>query len=356
MRYERLGATGLEVSRVCLGMMSFGSPNWQPWVLPGTEAEPFVRSAINLGINFFDTADFYSRGESEIALGAAIKALTDRRNVVIATKVGLPFHPGPNSGGLSRKHILASIDESLRRLQTDYVDLYQLHRADPNTPIEETLDALKSVVQAGKALHVGASNFATWQFSAMHLLGGFKFDLSFSAMQLQYNLSYREEEREMLPFCTTNRIGVVAYSPLARGWLTGNRLADANLSEREVLRAKGDAKAHALYGSDGDRRVLDRLREIAAQHGEAPARIALAWLHHKPSITSVLCGPLELSHLSDAVGALDFRLSADDTIRLEEVYQPQAVKDDAYDTVTSSETPKERQASTLLRANRVGER
>lgn len=328
MRYNRLGATGLEVSRVCLGMMSYGSPDWQPWVLPGAEAEPFVRHALDRGINFFDTADFYSYGQSEEALGRAIAKLTDRKNVVIATKVGLPMGPGPNRGGLSRKHIRTAIDDSLKRLGTDYVDLYQLHRADPQTPIEETLDALADVVRAGKALHIGGSNFATWQFAPAVYVAKQSRGPSFAAMQIQYNLAYREEERDLVPFCAAQGVGLIVYSPLARGWLVGNRLGKTTMTRRETIRAEGDAKAQASYGSDGDRAIARRLFDVAASRGLPPARIAQAWLHGRAGVSSVLCGALEPAHIDEAVAALDVALSAEELRRLEEPYVPQAIKDD----------------------------
>lgn len=333
MQYRRLGATGLQVSKVCLGMMSYGAPDWQSWVLPGDAGPRFVRMALDRGINFFDTADFYSFGQSEEILGQSIRDLTDRANVVIATKVGLPMAPNANRGGLSRKHIFASIDASLRRLQTDYVDLYQLHRADPATPIEETLEALHDVVKAGKALHVGASNFAAWDFARAVYTGRWQAGLRLSAMQLQLNLAYREDERDLLPLCRAEAIGVVVYSPLARGFLTGNRTEAATLTERERRRATGDAKAHTLYGSPGDRRVLDQLLQIAAARGLSPAQVAMAWVHHQPGISSVLCGALEESHLEDAVAAVDVNLTEDELSRLEAPYEPQPVKDDAFGSV-----------------------
>jgi 1-deoxyxylulose-5-phosphate synthase len=337
LQYARLGRSGLEVSRVCLGMMSYGSPSWQPWVLPGSEGTAFVRQALDLGVNFFDTADFYSHGESEIALGEAISKLTKRDKVVIATKVGLPMEPGPNRGGLSRKHIHNSIDASLRRLKTDYVDLYQLHKADPATPIEETLGILGDLVRAGKVLHVGLSNFATWQLASAYFVGKFESGVRISSAQLQYNLAFREEERDMLPFCIEHGLGVIVYSPLARGWLTGNRLERASLTEREAARAQGDAKAHALYGTDADRRVLDCLRLVAKERGAPMGRVALAWLHSHKVVSSILCGALEASHLEEAVTAAEFKLSNAEIERLESCYVPQPVKDDGLKVVTDQD-------------------
>lgn len=337
MRYVRLGRSGLEVSRVCLGMMSYGSPAWQPWVLPGSEGTPFVRQALDLGVNFFDTADFYSNGESETSLGEAIAKLTSRHKVVIATKVGLPMEPGPNGSGLSRKHIHNSIDASLRRLKTDYIDLYQLHKADPATPIEETLGILSDLVRAGKVLHVGLSNFATWQLASAYFIGKFEAGVRISSAQLQYNLAFREEERDMLPFCDEHGLGVIVYSPLARGWLTGNRLEQTALTAREAARAKGDAKAHALYGNDADRRVLDSLRQVAKERGAPMGRVALAWLHSRKTVSSVLCGALEAAHLQEAVAAVDLELSAEEIARLESCYVPQPVKDDGLQVVVEQQ-------------------
>ena len=337
MRYARLGRSGLEVSRVCLGMMSYGSPAWQPWVLPGKEGTAFVRQALDLGVNFFDTADFYSNGESEISLGEAITKLTSRHKVVIATKVGLPMEPGPNGTGLSRKHIHNSIDASLRRLKTDYVDLYQLHKADRATPIEETLGILSDLVRAGKVLHIGLSNFATWQLASAYFIGKFEARVRISSAQLQYNLAFREEERDMLPFCNENGLGVIVYSPLARGWLTGNRLEKTSLTAREAARAKGDAKAHALYGNEADRRVLDCLRQVAKERGAPMGRVALAWLHSRNTVSSILCGALEPAHLQEAAAAVDFELLAEESAQLESCYVPQPIKDDGFQAVVEQQ-------------------
>jgi aryl-alcohol dehydrogenase-like predicted oxidoreductase len=337
VRYVRLGRSGLEVSRVCLGMMSFGSPSWQPWVLPGKEGAAFVRQALDLGVNFFDTADFYSNGESEISLGEAISKLVSRHKVVIATKVGLPMEPGPNGMGLSRKHIHTSIDASLRRLKTDYVDLYQLHRADPATPIEETLGILGDLVRAGKVLHIGLSNFAAWQLASAYFIGKFESGVRISSAQIQYNLAFREEERDTLPFCKEFGLGTIVYSPLARGWLTGNRLEQTSLTTREAARAKGDAKAHALYGNDADRHVLDCLHQVAKERGIPMGQAALAWLHTRNTVSSILCGALEPTHLKEAVAAADFKLSDEETARLEACYVPQPLKDDGLQVVVEQQ-------------------
>lgn len=339
MKYTRLGKTGVEVSRICLGMMSFGSAQWQPWVLPGTEAEGFVRAALDHGINFFDTADFYSLGASEEALGGAIATLTDRNQVVLATKVGLPMlpfgedGPAPNDGGLSRKHIFRSVDDSLRRLGTDYIDLYQLHRPDPATPVEETVDALRDLIRSGKVLYVGATNYAAWQLAKVVYDGRYRADLAFTGVQVQYNLAYREDARDLIPLCVAEGIGCIGYSPLARGWLAGNRRDSATLTAREEKRASSDAKARALYGAAADVRALEVLCQIADQRGTPPSRIAYAWILAHPFISSVLCGPLELSHLEDAVASVDVELTEAEFDALTACYEPREVKDDALGAV-----------------------
>lgn len=339
MKYGRLGKSGLEVSRICLGMMSFGSPKWQPWVLPAAEAEEFVRRALDHGINFFDTADFYSLGRSETALGAAVRKLTDRRQVVIATKVGLPMlpfgtqGPQPNDGGLSRKHIFQAVDASLERLGTDYIDFCQLHRADPATPIEETVDALKDLVRVGKILYAGATNFAAWQMAKAIYDGRFRAGLEFAGVQVQYNLVYREDARDLIPLCAAEGVGCIGYSPLARGWLAANRRDASRLTEREKLRATGDAKAQALYGSDADIRTLEVLREIAAKREIPPSRIAYAWILAHEFMDTVICGPLELQHLDEAVASTDIELTPAEMDALTACYEPRAVKDDALGAV-----------------------
>lgn len=336
MKYKRLGSTGLVVSRVSLGMMSYGSPGWQAWVLPKQEARRFVQQALDAGVNTFDTADFYSIGESENALGDAIHDLGVRHEVVLASKVGLPMSAAPNGGGLSKKHVLASLDASLRRLRTDYLDLYQLHRFDPHTPIDETLDALDIAVRAGKVLYAGASNFSTAQIAPAVFANRWRPAPPLASMQVQYNLLYREEERDMLPLCRDNGIGVIVYSPLARGWLIRNPRQVASMTEREALRAKSDRKAEQLYGSIENAAVLAAVHAIAQERGVTPARIALAWLHAQPAVSTVLCGALEPQHLTEALAAVDLELSADECRRLEEPYVPQAVKDDAFAAVKAS--------------------
>jgi aryl-alcohol dehydrogenase-like predicted oxidoreductase len=327
MEYSHLGKTGLQVSPICLGMMSFGSSSWQSWVLPEHEGISFVRRALDLGINFFDTANFYSRGQSERALGDAIKKLTSRENVVIGTKVGLPMGDGLHQRGLSRRHIMSEIDASLRRLQTDYIDLYQLHVPDFEVPIDETVDALNDIVRAGKALYVGVSNHPLWRFAPMFYSSLHRHGLHMAAVQLQYNLAFREEERDLLPFCESQGVGVTVYSPLARGWLTGNRVGSRSMSAREQARATGDIKAQATYGTEDDLRVLNRLIEVAQTRGVPPGRIAMSWLLSKPGVTSILCGALELAHIDEAVAAAGLKLTEEETAMLEEPYRPQSPKD-----------------------------
>ena len=327
MDYVNLGATGLKVSRLCLGCMTYGTPEWRPWVLPEAEARPFIRRALEAGINFFDTADMYSRGVSEEILGRALGDFAPRRDeVVVATKVYFPMDDAPNSRGLSRKHILASIDASLRRLGTDYVDLYQIHRWDEETPIEETLEALHDVVRAGKARYLGASSMYAWQLAkALYTadLGGWT---RFVSMQDHYNLVYREEEREMLPLCAEEGLGVLPWSPLARGFLAGNRRAgDAEAGDSATVRAKTDDYAHKLYYRDDDFTVVDRVVELAGRRGVAPAQVALAWLLHQDGVTAPIIGASKADHLEQALAALDLELDDEECALLEEPYQPHPV-------------------------------
>ena len=316
-----LGATGLRVSRVCLGMMSYGNDSERPWVLDEEATEPFVRAAVENGIFFFDTADTYSSGASEVATGRIVPKYLSRDEAVIATKVFMPMTPGPNGGGLSRKHILSAIDASLTRLGLDYVDLYQIHRWDPNVPIEETMDALNEVVRAGKARYIGASSMASWQFAkAQHVAerNGFA---KFVSMQNHYNLLYREEEREMIPQCIDQGIGVIPWSPLARGVLAGNRTRGG---EKTTTRANTDQFADYLY-NEGDFDVVDRVAEVAAERGVPAAQVALAWLLHRPGVTAPIVGATKLHHLEDAIAAAELELSADEMARLEAPYVPHAV-------------------------------
>jgi Predicted oxidoreductases (related to aryl-alcohol dehydrogenases) len=322
MDYVRLGATGLKVSRICLGMMTYGTPKWRPWVLDEETSRPFVQRALELGINFFDTADMYSDGASEEVLGRAIKDFARREEVVIGTKVFNPMGPGVNDRGLSRKHILDAIDASLRRLGMDHVDLYQIHRYDPETPIEETLEALNDVVRAGKARYIGASSMFAWQFAQALAVSDRRGSARFVSMQNHYNLIYREEEREMLPLCRAEGIGVIPWSPLARGLLAGGRRPGL---EGDSVRAKTDDYARKLY-EDSDLVVADRVLEIARRRGLPPARIALAWLLSRPGVTAPIVGASRMEHLDDAVASLDVSLSEEERRFLEEPYRPHPIR------------------------------
>lgn len=323
MEYVNLGSTGLQVSRLCLGTMTYGSKQWRDWVLEEEESKPFFRRALEAGINFFDTADMYSLGASEEILGRALKEFGPSRDkVVIATKVFNPMGDDPNQRGLSRKHIRHSVDNSLRRLGTDYIDLYQIHRFDPRTPIEEALEALDSVVRAGKVLYLGASSMYAWQFLKMLHVSDSKGLARFVTMQNHYNLVYREEEREMVPLCLSEGVGLLPWSPLARGFLAGNR---SQQGRGETLRAKTDAYAHSLYYNEADFVVVERLTEIAKQRGVPNAQIALAWLLNKPGVTAPIVGASKLQHLDDAIQALTINLSEQEIRALEEPYQPHKV-------------------------------
>jgi aryl-alcohol dehydrogenase (NADP+) len=302
--------------------MTYGTPKWRPWVLQAAEGRPFIKRAVEAGINFFDTADMYSLGVSEEFLGQALEEFTTRDQVVVATKVYWPMGKGPNDRGLSRKHILQAIDASLSRLGMDYVDLYQIHRFDADTRIEETLAALHDIVKAGKARYIGASSMAAWQFAKMLYVADRHGFTRFVSMQNHYNLVYREEEREMLPLCREEGIGVIPWSPLARGFLAGNRQrADFG----ETTRAKTDDFAHELYYTDADFAVAHRVGEVAGRLGLRPAQVALAWLLSRPEVTSPIIGASKLSHLDEAIRALDITLSAEDVALLEELYQPHPV-------------------------------
>jgi 1-deoxyxylulose-5-phosphate synthase len=322
MNYVNLGRTGLKVSRLCLGMMTYGDPNWRSWVLPEEASRPFVRRALDAGINFFDTADMYSLGVSEEILGRAIRDFARRDAVVIATKVFQPMSDDPNDRGLSRKHVLASIDKSLSRLGMDYVDLYQIHRWDKETPIEETLSALHDVVRAGKARYIGASSMAAWQFSQALYLAERHGYTRFVSMQNHYNLVYREEEREMLPLCRDQGIGIIPWSPLARGFLAGNRRA---ADRGETTRAATDTIAHKLYYEDSDFRVVDGVAALAARRGVSPAQIALAWVLAQPGVTAPIIGASKMPQLDESLAALDIELTAEERAELEKPYQPHPV-------------------------------
>jgi aryl-alcohol dehydrogenase (NADP+) len=322
MEFVNLGRTGLKVSRVCLGTMTYGTSQWRPWVLNEDESWPFYRRAIELGINFFDTADMYSLGVSEEITGRALREYARREAVVIATKVFFPMGQGPNERGLSRVHILKAIDDSLRRLGTDYVDLYQIHRYDPQTPIEETLEALHDVVKSGKARYIGASSMYAWQFAQALYLSDKHGWTRFISMQNHYNLVYREEEREMLPLCRAEGIGVIPWSPLARGFLSGNR---ARQGFGNTKRAQTDDFAQSMYYQETDFEIAGRAADLAAQRGVSPAQVALAWLLHKPGVTSPIIGASQVKHLEEAVAALEIHLSEAEIQFLEECYQPHPV-------------------------------
>jgi aryl-alcohol dehydrogenase-like predicted oxidoreductase len=322
MQYVNLGKTGLKVSRLCLGMMTYGTSKWRDWVLDEDDSRPFVKRALEVGINFFDTADMYSVGVSEEVTGRALRDFARRDEVIIATKVYNPMGDDPNARGLSRKHIMDSIDASLRRLGTDYVDLYQIHRWDHDTPIEETMQALHDVVRAGKARYIGASSMYAWQFAKAQYTADQHGWTRFVSMQNHYNLVYREEEREMIPFCVDQGIGMIPWSPLARGFLAGNRTADRSGS---TMRSKTDDFAHRMYYGDDDFAVVDRVSELAQQHSRSNAQIALAWMLSKPYITAPIIGASKMKHLDEAVAALDIMLSDDEIARLEKPYQPHPV-------------------------------
>ena len=322
MEYVRLGNTGLKVSRICLGTMTYGTSKWRPWVLDESESRPFIKRALEHGINFFDTADMYSRGASEEVLGRALNEFAVRDQVVIATKAFYPMGDGPNDRGLSRKHLFGAIDASLRRLGVDHVDLYQIHRFDPQTPIEETLEALHDIVKAGKARYIGASSMGAWQFAKMLYVADRHGWTRFVSMQNHYNLVYREEEREMLPLCREEGIGSIPWSPLARGFLAGNRRKE---DLGDTTRAKTDDFAVKLYYSDADFAIVNRVVELAKRRGVKPTQIALAWLLAKPAVTAPIVGASKLPHLDDHVEALTVRLSPDELTYLEECYRPHPV-------------------------------
>jgi aryl-alcohol dehydrogenase-like predicted oxidoreductase len=323
MEYIKLGSTGLKVSRLCLGAMTYGSKKWREWVLEEEESRPFIKRALEAGINFFDTADVYSLGVSEEILGRALKDFGPSRDkVVIATKVFSPMGDDLNLRGLSRKHIFHAIDDSLRRLGTDYVDLYQIHRFDPTTPIEETLDALNDVVRAGKALYIGASSMYAWQFQKM-LHTSDKLGLArFVTMQNHYNLVYREEEREMNPLCRAEGIGLIPWSPLARGFVAGNR---SKQGFGETLRAKTDEFGQGLYYRDSDFKIVDHITEVAKKRGVSNVQVALAWILSKPEVSSPIIGASKPHHLDEALKALELKLDADEIKSLEEPYEPHPI-------------------------------
>jgi aryl-alcohol dehydrogenase (NADP+) len=322
MEYVNLGNSGLKVSRICLGMMSYGTPEWRDYTLTEEESRPIIKRAIELGINFFDTADMYSLGLSEEVTGRALSDYARRDDVVLATKTYWPMSDDVNDRGLSRKHIMQAVDNSLRRLGTDYVDLFYIHRWDYEVPIEETMEALHDVVRAGKALYIGASSMFAWQFSKAQYTARMNGWTPFVAMQNHMNVAYREEEREMVPLCIDQGVGVVPWSPLARGFLVGNRTRD---KEGPTTRAKSDALAQEYYFQPRDFDVLERVIQLADGHGVTPAQIALAWLLNKPGITGPVVGASKMYHLEEAVAAVEIKLSEEEMAFLEEPYQPHPI-------------------------------
>ena len=332
MDYVNLGRTGLQVSRLCLGCMTYGTPEWRPWVLDEAASRPFFKTALEAGINFFDTADMYSVGESEVVTGRALKELGGagwRDGVVIATKLFHAMTERPNDRGLSRKHVMAAVDGSLRRLGTDYIDLYQIHRFDPHTPIEETLEALHDLVKAGKVRYLGASSMYAWQFMKMLSVSERNGWAKFVSMQPQYNLVYREEEREMLPLCLSEGVGVIPWSPLARGFLASDRRrpTGGENARGETTRSQTDPFADHLYYTDADFEVKDALNQVAEARGLPPMRIALAWVLAKPAVTAPIIGASKLHHLEDAIAALAVKLTEDEIKTLEAPYRSKPVLD-----------------------------
>lgn len=340
MKYVNLGGTGLKVSRICLGMMTYGTPRWRRWVLDEEASRPIVRRAVEAGINFFDTADMYSAGVSEELTGKFLREFARRDEVVIASKVFFPvdmaygssanttYKAPPNTSGLSRKHIFAAVDASLKRLGTDYIDLYQIHRWDYHTPIEETMEALNDVVRAGKARYIGASSMWAWQFAKAQELARARHWARFVSMQNHYNLLYREEEREMMPLCRDQGVALIPWSPLARGFLAGNRKrgdVSGDAANASTARAGSDELAQMYYYRDEDFSVVERLGEIAGERGESSARIAYAWLLHKAGVTAPIIGASKLAQIDDAVAATALALSVEEIARLEEPYRPHPV-------------------------------
>jgi aryl-alcohol dehydrogenase-like predicted oxidoreductase len=322
MEYVGLGNTGLKVSRICLGCMSYGDKRWREWVITGEEAREHFAAALEAGVNFFDTADVYSTGVSEEITGRWLGEMASRDEIVLATKVNGPMGPGPNRRGLSRKHILEACDASLRRLKTDFIDLYQIHRWDFKTPIEETLEALDSLVHAGKVRYLGASSMAAWQFSKALYTARTRGWHRFVSMQNHYNLVYREEEREMIPLCIDQGVGVIPWSPLARGFLAGNRQAGGS---GETLRAKTDEIARGMYFRDSDFAVADAAAAIARERSVTPAQIACAWILQAPGVTAPIIGATKLNHVKELIAAAEITLNKEEVAALEQPYQPHPV-------------------------------
>ena len=324
MRYSYLGRTGVSVSRICLGCMSYGNPKWRPWVLDEQQARPFFKAAVENGINFFDTADMYSLGVSEEITGRALREYAKLDECVLATKVYFPLTKQPNMGGLSRKHIQQGCDASLKRLGVDTIDLYQVHRFDPHTPIDETLAALDYLVRQGKVRYIGASSTAAWKFAQSLSTSEQNGWARFATMQNHYNLIYREEEREMIPLCQAEGVGIIPWSPLARGLLAGTRRsADDQTSTK---RAESDDYARQLYDHPGDMGVVEAVRKVAAERGVQPAQVALAWLLSKPAVVAPIIGATKLEHLQAAIAAVDLKLTDEEIRRLEAPYQPHSVR------------------------------
>jgi len=323
MRFDYLGSTGVRVSRICLGCMSYGSPSWRPWVLDEAAAAPFFRRAVEAGVNFFDTADMYSLGASEEVTGRWLREYANRDEVVVATKVFFPMNDRPNMGGLSRKHIQQACEQSLRRLGVETIDLYQIHRLDPHTPMEEMLSALDQLVRQGKVRYLGASSMYAWQFMRALQLAERRGLARFETMQNHYNLVYREEEREMLPLCESEGVGVIPWSPLARGMLAGTR---QRLGDDSTTRSASDGLDKILYDQPSDWDVVEAVRDVAKRRGEKPARVALAWLLQRPAVVAPIVGATKLEHLDDAVAAVDIELEEDEIAMLEAPYRPHPVK------------------------------
>ena len=320
MNYTTLGKTGLTVSRLCLGMMSYGTPEWRDWVLDEEASRPFIKRALEAGINFFDTADMYSKGVSEEVTGRALKDFARRDEVVIATKVFFSMGKKPNRGGLSRKHIMDACDDSLRRLSTDYIDLYQIHRWDYDTPVEETLEALHDLIKSGRVRYIGASSMFAYQFTQALYKADLHGWTRFASMQNHYNLLYREEEREMLPFCEAEGVGVLPWSPLARGYLT-RRPRD----KTATTRGESDDFSKRMYSAEGDDAIINRVVDLAEARGVSPAQVALAWLLHRPGVTAPIVGATKMEHLEDAIKAVDLTLSEEERKGLEGAYAPRPV-------------------------------
>ena len=325
MQYTNLGNTGLKVSRICLGMMSYGTSKWRPWILDEEDSRPFIQRALELGINFFDTANMYSNGYSEEVTGRALRDFARREEIVLATKVYFPYNDKPNQGGLSRAHIMQAVEDSLERLGTDYIDLYQIHRWDYNTPIEETLEALHDLVKMGMVRYIGASSMFAWQFSKTLHLSELNNWSRFVSMQNHYNLVYREEEREMIPLCLEQGVGLIPWSPLARGFLAGNRKRGDSEKSGETKRAKTDDYAQDMYYQDNDFDIVERVVQMAKKKDVQAAQLSLAWLLHKPAVAAPIIGATKMPHLEQAVEALNIELSAEDMAYLEEPYKPHPI-------------------------------